>query len=89
MKGKVNSEKCPILVDTAFNQTFVRPDLQRRQYLPKSAEQLCVITKHCTSGKGIGNIRLRITDQVDNQPTHVDNRDEGSVHPGSELLNSE
>ncbi|KAG7157489.1 hypothetical protein Hamer_G005932 [Homarus americanus] len=52
VEGEINGIRCPLVIDTASERTFVRLDVVCHRQLPETSQQLCGITGQCAELKG-------------------------------------
>ncbi|KAK3895061.1 hypothetical protein Pcinc_001229 [Petrolisthes cinctipes] len=69
--GRIDGKKCYLVIDSASEQTFVRPDVLHHRYLPESSEQLCGVTGHCAELKGPLEVRIEVAGQEATLPVYV------------------
>ncbi|KAK3893315.1 hypothetical protein Pcinc_002871 [Petrolisthes cinctipes] len=68
---RIDGKKCSLVIDSASEQTFVRPDVLHHRYLPESSEQLCGVTGHCAELKGPLEVRIEVAGQEATLPVYV------------------
>ncbi|KAK3889125.1 hypothetical protein Pcinc_006867 [Petrolisthes cinctipes] len=69
--GRIDGKKCSLVIDSASEQTFLRPDVLHHRYLPESSEQLCGVSGHCAELKGPLEARIEVTGQEATLPVYV------------------
>ncbi|KAG7153758.1 hypothetical protein Hamer_G009438 [Homarus americanus] len=47
VEGEIDGIRCPLVIDTTSERTFVRPDVVSPLQLPEMSQQLCGITEQC------------------------------------------